>query len=81
MPDIKYWNNLREIMDNAKENNPKQYRIGDTCFSLLATIGGNLLTRHPKKSNNVHKDSNDLLSMIIILETDVCGEKPVYFME
>ena len=54
------------MMDKAKEKIPKQCRIGDTCFTSLATIGGNLFTRHPKNLNHVHKESNNLLSMIII---------------
>ena len=58
-------------MKKEKENIPKQCRIGDTCFMSLAAIGGNLYTRHPNNLNRVHKDSKDLLSMIIILGTDV----------
>ena len=38
---IKYWQNLGSITDKAKENIPNQYIIGDTCFTPLATIGGN----------------------------------------
>ena len=37
-------------MDTAKEKIPKQFRIGDTCFTSLATIEGGLFTRHPKIS-------------------------------
>ena len=56
-------------------------RIGDTCFTSLATIGGNLYTRHAKNLNHVHKDSKDLLSVIIILGTDVHGGETVFLME
>ena len=59
------------MMDKAKYKIPIQCRIGDTCFTSLATIGGNLFTIHPKNINNVHKDSNDVLSVIIILGTNV----------
>ena len=45
----------------------------------MATIGGNLYTRHPKNLNQVHKDSEDLLSVIIILGTDVHGGETVFF--
>ena len=45
---------------------PKECRIGDTCFTSLATIGGNLYTRNPNNINHVHRDSNNLLSVIII---------------
>ena len=30
---IKYWQNLGTIMETAKENIHKQFRIGDTCFT------------------------------------------------
>ena len=46
-------------------------RIGDTCLTSLATIGGNLFTRHTKNINHAYKDSKNLLSVIIILGTDV----------
>ena len=68
-------------MDKAKYMIPNECRIGDTCFTSLANIGGNLYTRHPKNLNLVHKDSKNLLSMIIILETEVHGGKTLFFME
>ena len=62
-------------MDTSKEKIPKKYRIGDTCFMSLANIGENLYTRHTKNINHVHKEVNNLLSVILILVTDVhCGE-------
>ena len=54
MPTIKYWQNLGRTMDKAKEMIPNEGRIGDTCFTSLATIGGNLYTIHPKNLNHVH---------------------------
>ena len=45
----------------------------------MATIGGNLYTRHPKNLNHVHKDSKDLMSVIIILGTDVHGGETDFF--
>ena len=64
-------------MYETKENIPKQFRIGDTCFTSLATFGGDLFTKHPKNINHIHKYSNDLLSVIIILGTNVHGGKTV----
>ena len=58
---------------------PKECRIGDTCFTLLATIGGNLYTRHVKNLNPVHKYSKDILLVIIILGTDVNGGETVFY--
>ena len=81
MPTIKYWQNLEKIMDTAKEIIPNECRIGDTCFTSLATIGGNLYTRHANNLNLLHKDNKELLSVIIILGTDVHGGETVFFME
>ena len=57
---------------------PKECRIGDTCFTSLETIGGNLYTWHVNNINHVHKDSKDLLLVIIILVTDVNGGETVF---
>ena len=65
-------------MDKAKEIITKQCRIGDTCLTSSATIGGNLCTRHVKNLNHVHKDSKDLLLVIITLGTDVNGGETVF---
>ena len=45
----------------------------------MATIGGNLYTRHVKNLNHVHKYSKDILSVIIILGTDVNGVETVFY--
>ena len=78
MPTIKYWKNLGSIMDKSKEKIPKQFIIGDTCFMSFADIGGNLFTRHPNNLSHVHKDSNNLLPVIIILGTYVHGGETVF---
>ena len=67
------------MMDKAKQKIPKKCRIGDTCFTALANIGGNLFTRHSKNLNHVHKDSNNLLSVIIILGTNSHGGETVFY--
>ena len=79
IPTIKYWQNLGRITEVAKMIIPKECIIGDTCFTSLATIGGNLYTRHVKNINHVHKDSKDILSAIIILGTDVNGGETVFY--
>ena len=66
------------IMDKSKGRIPKQCRIGDTCLTSLETIGGNLFTINPKNINHVHRNSNDLLSVIIILGTNVHGGETVF---
>ena len=73
MPNIRYCKILQGMMDKVTENIPKQCRIGDACFMSLATFGGNLCTRHPKNINRVHKDSNNFLSVIIIMRTNAHG--------
>ena len=45
----------------------------------MATIGGNLFTIHPKNLNRVHKDSNNLLSVITILGKNVHGGEKVFY--
>ena len=81
MPTIKYWQNLGSTMDKSKNMIPKEWRIGDTCFTSFATIGGNLYTRHARNINRVHKDSKDLMSVIIILGTYVNVGETVFMME
>ena len=81
IPTVKYWQNLGSMLDKSKEKITKQYRIGDVCSTSLANIGGNLFTRHPKNLNNVHKESNYLLSVIIILGTSVHVDEKVFMME
>ena len=66
------------MMDKAKEMIPKQFKIGDTCFTSLATIGVNLFTINPKNINNSHKDSNYILSVITILGGNVHGGVTVF---
>ena len=78
IPTIKYWQTLGSMMDKSKENIFKQYRISDTWFTSLATIGGNLFTRNPNNVIHVHKDSNNLLSVIIILGTNLHGCKTFF---
>ena len=81
MPTVKYWQNLGGTMKKSKAIIPKECRIGDTCFTSLETIGGNLYTRHVNNLNHIHKDSKDILSVIIILGTDVNGGEIVFMME
>ena len=70
---MKYWHNLGAFIDTKKYKIPKQWRVVDTFFTSLENIGGLLSTRHPKNLNNVHKDGNDILSVLFVLGTDVHG--------
>ena len=79
MTTLQYWKYLGSMMVKAKQDIPKQYRIGDTCFTSLENFGGNLFTRHPKNLNHVQKYSKNLLSVIIILEENVHGGETVIY--
>ena len=68
-------------MIHAKERIPKQYRIGNTYFMSLANSGKHLFSKHPKNPNHLNKDINGLLSVIIILGTDVNDHETVFNME
>ena len=82
MTTSKYWQNLGSMMDKSKEKILKQCWIGDTYFTSLENIGGNLFTRHLNNLNHVHKGSNDPLSVIIFLGTNFhCGETVFYDVE
>ena len=48
MPNVRYWQDLERIILLAKYKIQKEDRIVDTCFKSLATVEGNLFTRHPK---------------------------------
>ena len=76
---IKYWENLVSMMDKAKEKIPNRCRIGDTCFTSLATTGGDFFIIHPNNLNHVHKDSHNLLSVMIIFGTDVHGGETFFY--
>ena len=79
IPTVQYSLNLGSSLDNAKEKIPRQCRIGATCFTSLSTIVVNLFTRNPKNINHVHKDSNNILSVIIILGTNYHGGKTFFY--
>ena len=78
IPSVKYCQNLGKVLDTEKEKIPKKCRIGDTCFTSLANIGVNLYTRHPETINHIHKEVNDIMSVVIILGTDVRGGETVF---
>ena len=44
----------------------------------MSIIGGNLFIQHQKNLNHVQKDSNDILSVIIILGTYVHGGETIF---
>ena len=81
IPNIKYWKNLRKNMNTAKENIPKQCIIGDTCLYVIGNYWREFIHKTSKNLNCVHKDSNDLLSVIITLGTDAHDGKIFFKLE
>ena len=47
----------------------------------MTVIGGKLFSNHPKNLNNVHKDSNYLVSFIIPAGKDISGGETVFYDE
>ena len=45
----------------------------------MAVIGGKLFSNHPKNLNHVHKDSKDLVYVIITLVKDISGGNAVFY--
>ena len=45
----------------------------------MAVIGGKLYRNHPKNLNHVHKDTIDLVSVIITLGKDISGGDTVFY--
>ena len=48
-------------------------------FTSMAVIGGKLFSNHHKNLNHVHKDSKDLVSVIIILGKNISGGDTVFY--
>ena len=45
----------------------------------MAVIGGRIFSNHLKNMNHVHKDSKDLVSIIITLGKDTSGGKTMFY--
>ena len=75
MPTIKYWQNWGNLRILQK-----RIFLKNTVLVIhVLPIGGNLFTRHLKNINHVQKDSNNRLSVIIILGTDFHGYETILF--
>ena len=62
-----YWSHLKLILEKANEILPSTCRIGETIFISIDVIGGQLYRNHPRNLNYIHKDTKDLVSVIITL--------------
>ena len=74
-----YWSNLKEKLEMAKEILPSTCRIGETIFTSMAVIGGKLYSNHHKNMNHVHKDSKDMVSVIITVGKNISGGYTVFY--
>ena len=74
-----YWSNLKIIMEKANEIIPSTCRIGKTIFTSMAVIGGQMYQNHPKKLNRIHKDTKDMVSVIITLGKSITGGDTVFY--
>ena len=63
----------------AKEILPSTCRIGGTFFASMAVIGGKLYRNHPNNMNHVHKDTKDLVSVIITLGKNISWGNTVFY--
>ena len=48
-------------------------------FNYMAVIGGRIFSNHPKNLNHVHKDSKDLVYVIITLGGSISGGNIVFY--
>ena len=74
-----YWSHLKLKMAKANEILPSTCRIGKNIFTSMAVIGGRMYRNHPKNLNHMHKDTHDLVSVIITLGKDIIGGDTVLY--
>ena len=48
-------------------------------FTFMAVIGGKLYSNQPKNLNHVHKDSKDMVSILITLGGNISGGGTVFY--
>ena len=64
---------------NSEIKIPSKYRIGETCFTYIAVIGGKLFINHTKNMNRVHKYTKVFSSVIISLVNNITGGVTVFY--
>ena len=74
-----YWSDLKLKLVKANDILPLTCRIGKTVFTSMAAIGGKLYHNHPKNLNHMHKDTKDLVSVIITLGKNIIGGDTVLY--
>ena len=74
-----YWATLKEKLDMAKTILPSTCRIGETIFTSMYLICGKLYRNHPENINHIHKDTKELVSVIITLGKYISGGDTVFY--
>ena len=62
-----------------KIDDSKRMQNWSCIFYFIATIGGNLHTKNANSLNHIHKDSKYLLSVIIILGTNINDDETGFY--
>ena len=70
---------MKEKLEKAKEILPSTCIIGGNLFTSMDVIGGKIFSNHPENLNHVHKDSKDLVSVIITLGRNIRGGDTVFY--
>ena len=63
----------------ANEILPSTCRIGKNIFTSMALIRGQLYRNHPRNLNHIHKDTKDVVSVIITLGKNIIGGDTVFY--
>ena len=70
---------MKEKLTAVKEILSSTCRIGETIFTYKAVIGDKLYSSHPKTLNHVHKESKDLVSVMINLGGDISEGDTMFY--
>ena len=70
---------MKEYLTKAEEKIPSKCRIWEKCGTSIAAIGGKFSSNNPKNMSHVHKDTNDLVSVIMTLGTNISGGDTVFY--
>ena len=74
----KYWTTLKKTGE-FKRNTTTNMQNWETVFTYIGVIGGKLYSNHSKKLNHVHKDSKDMVSIIITVGKYISGGDTVFY--
>ena len=80
----KIWVNIGHFekkLEMAKEILLSTCIIREIIFTPMAVIGDKLYHNHSKNLNHVHKDTKDLVSVIITLSKSISGGDTVFYDE